>query len=65
MADRHNRHFRCVRTAIEKHIPEDIIGGINENTSIPFDNPSEITRNQRPDFWFIRRERNQEILEIL
>jgi hypothetical protein len=65
MTDRHNRLVRCVRKAIEKHIPEDIIGGINENTSIPFDNPSEITRNQRPDIWFIRRERNQEILEIL
>jgi hypothetical protein len=65
MTDRHNGLVRCVRKAIEKHTPEDIKGGINENTSIPFDHPSDITRNQRPDIWFIRQERNQEILEIL
>jgi hypothetical protein len=65
MTDRHNRIVRCVRRAIENHIPRDLIGGINENTSIPINNLSEETRHLRPDIWFIRRERNEEILEIL
>jgi hypothetical protein len=55
----------CVKKAIEKQIIEDIKGGINENTSLPIDNLSEATRNQRPDIWFIRRDRNRDILEIL
>jgi hypothetical protein len=65
MTDRHNRLVRCVRKAIEKHIIDDVRGAINENTSISIDNLSEATRNQRPDIWFIRRDRNQDILEIL
>jgi hypothetical protein len=65
MTDRHNRVVRCVKNALEKHIAEDLIGAINENTSIPIDNLSDETRNLRPDIWFIRREGNREILEIL
>jgi hypothetical protein len=65
MTDRHNRLVRCVRRAIEKHIIDDLKGEINENTSIPIDNLTEATRNQRPDMWFIRREKNQDVLEIL
>jgi hypothetical protein len=65
MTDRHNRVVRCVRKAIEKHITADLVGGINENTTISFSNQSDETRHQRPDIWFIRKERNQEILEIL
>jgi hypothetical protein len=64
MTDRHNRVVRCVRKAIEKHISRDLVGGINENTPIQIENLSAETRNQKPDIWFIKRERNEEILEI-
>jgi hypothetical protein len=65
MTDRHNRVVRCVRKTIEKHIPRDLVGGINENTPIQIQNLSAETRNQKSDIWFIKREGNEEILEIL
>jgi hypothetical protein len=61
MTDRHNRVVRCVRRVIEKHIPRDLVKGINENTpiQIQIQNLSAETRNQKTDIWFIKRERNE------
>jgi hypothetical protein len=39
--------------------------GINENTPIQIQNLSAETRNQKSDIWFIKREENEEISEIL
>ena len=57
--------MRCVKKAIEKHIIGELKGPIKENTPIQIPGLSEETRNLRPDMWFIRKERNQDILEIL
>jgi hypothetical protein len=65
MTDHHNKLVRSIKNIIEEHIPEDLVGGIYENTPIQADNLSEETRNQRPDMWFVRKERNQHIIEIL
>jgi hypothetical protein len=40
--------MRCVKKAFEKHIAEDLRGGINENTFIPIDNLSDETVNLLP-----------------
>jgi hypothetical protein len=56
---------RCVSKAFEKHISGDIQGGIQENTTIPIENRPDQFSSLRPDMWFIRKEGNQQILEIL
>jgi hypothetical protein len=56
---------RCVRKAFEKHIAGDIQGGIQVNTTIPIENLPDQFSSLRPDMWFIRKEGNQQILEIL
>jgi hypothetical protein len=65
MTDCHNRPARCARRAIEKHIINDLKGGINENTPISIDKLTSVTINQKSDLRFVRREKNQDVLKIL
>jgi hypothetical protein len=65
MTDRHNRVVRCVRTAIEKLIPSDLVGQIYENTPVQVSGLSENSIRLRPDMWFVRKEDGNEIIEIL
>jgi hypothetical protein len=65
MTDRHDRVVRCVRKAFEKHIAGDIQGGIQENTTIQIENLPDQFSSLRQDMWFIRKEGNQQILDIL
>jgi hypothetical protein len=56
---------RCLRKVIEKNLAADLIAEIHENTPLEVEGLSEESIRLRPDMWFVRRESNENTLEIL
>jgi hypothetical protein len=56
---------RCLRKAIENRIAGELVSEIHENTPLQVEGLSRSSIRLKPDMWFVRRENNENTLEIL